>query len=202
MRAMIVRAVLLLSLGVGTLACKGDAPTTEPTTREPATSPPATSPPAIAPRPTRPQRVAKVPLGGGSSEIPGIVAAHNAERKRVGVAALAWSDRLAAHAQKWAEHLASRGCGLQHRPGNDAYGENLYWSSAASSAAAVVASWASEQVDYDRRTNTCRGVCGHYTQIVWRSTRSVGCGRARCGSSELWVCNYDPPGNFVGERPF
>jgi pathogenesis-related protein 1 len=30
----------------------------------------------------------------------------------------------------------------------------------------------------------------------------VGCGVARSGRTEVWVCNYDPPGNYVGERPY
>jgi len=45
-------------------------------------------------------------------------------------------------------------------------------------------------------------VCGHYTQIVWRDTKQVGCGVARDNRREIWVCNYDPPGNWVGHRPY
>jgi hypothetical protein len=25
---------------------------------------------------------------------------------------------------------------------------------------------------------------------------------ARCGNTEIWVCNYNPPGNWVGEKPY
>jgi PadR family transcriptional regulator len=49
---------------------------------------------------------------------------------------------------------------------------------------------------------SCRGVCGHYTQIVWSNTREVGCGVARDSNREVWVCNYNPPGNWIGERPY
>jgi hypothetical protein len=45
-------------------------------------------------------------------------------------------------------------------------------------------------------------VCGHYTQIVWRNTKSVGCAVARGKGVEVWVCNYDPPGNYAGQRPY
>lgn len=44
---------------------------------------------------------------------------------------------------------------------------------------------------------------GHYTQIVWHSTRFVGCGVSECGDDRaLWVCQYYPAGNWVSELPF
>ncbi|KAJ4535773.1 hypothetical protein HRR77_007717 [Exophiala dermatitidis] len=50
---------------------------------------------------------------------------------------------------------------------------------------------------------------GHFTQIVWKSTTSVGCYTADCTATGLQnvgsgvppyftVCNYSPPGNFIG----
>ena len=50
---------------------------------------------------------------------------------------------------------------------------------------------------------------GHFTQIVWKSTDSVGCYTADCSASGLanvgndvapyfTVCNYAPPGMFSG----
>jgi uncharacterized protein YkwD len=48
--------------------------------------------------------------------------------------------------------------------------------------------------------------CGHYTQIVWRDTLRVGCGVANCEAGsyhyEIWICNYDPPGNYKWEAPY
>jgi hypothetical protein len=83
------------------------------------------------------------------------------------------------------------------------YGENLFeMRGASASPAQVVAAWASESRNYDYNSNRCRGVCGHYTQIVWKDTKEVGCGVARGGGREVWVCNYDPPGNWAGKRPY
>jgi len=131
----------------------------------------------------------------------GMLAAHNAVRARVSIAPLVWSDRLAARAQDWANTLLSRGQ-FFHRP-NSPYGENLYRiTGAAAAAGQVVKAWAAEAQGYDYGSNRCRGVCGHYTQIVWSSTREVGCAVARGGAGEVWVCNYDPPGNWVGRRPW
>jgi hypothetical protein len=53
------------------------------------------------------------------------------------------------------------------------------------------------------------GEWGHFTQIVWKSSSSVGCYTADCSATGLvnagppippyfTVCNYEPAGNFVG----
>lgn len=127
--------------------------------------------------------------------------AHNVVRARVGDPPLAWSTRLAAAAHDWARRLIFNGT-FMHRPG-DAYGENLYTiSGGAVSAWQVVQTWTAEARYYDIRSETCAGVCGHYTQIVWRATRYVGCAVASDLVREVWVCEYDPPGNIVGYRPY
>jgi uncharacterized protein YkwD len=130
-----------------------------------------------------------------------MLAAHNAVRARVHVAPLVWSDRLAVRSQEWASTLLERGQ-FAHRP-NSPFGENLFEiTGAPATAARVVNDWAEESKNYDYASNRCSGVCGHYTQIVWAGTREVGCGVARGPNREVWVCNYDPPGNWVGRRPW
>lgn len=125
----------------------------------------------------------------------------NEIRVRVGVPPLVWSPQLAAAAQDWADHLIQTG-GFAHTP-NDPYGENLYEiDGATASPAQVVGAWADEARYYDVRTDSCTSVCGHYTQIVWRATRGVGCGVASAAGREIWVCEYDPPGNMIGHRPY
>lgn len=130
-----------------------------------------------------------------------MLTAHNEVRAQVGVSRLAWSERLASRAQDWAERLLKRRQ-FAHRP-NSNVGENLFEIRGASAAPVqVVKAWAAESRNYDYARNQCRGVCGHYTQIVWASTKEVGCAVARGGGREVWVCNYDPPGNWVGQRPY
>jgi uncharacterized protein YkwD len=132
-----------------------------------------------------------------------VVTAHNSIRDKVGVPRLAWSDELAQHAQQWADQLIASG-DFKHRT-DGSYGQNLFEISgtgASSSATEVVSAWAAESVDYQHETNSCKGVCGHYTQIVWRQTTSVGCGVARDTNREIWVCNYAPFGNVIGEKPY
>ena len=137
----------------------------------------------------------------GVSLADNMLAAHNAVRGRLGVPALVWSERLAGFAQEWANTLAARGQ-FFHRP-KSPYGENLFEITGASAAPVeVVNQWASESRNYQYRSNSCRGVCGHYTQIVWRDSKRVGCAAARSGRTEVWVCNYDPPGNWIGKYPY
>jgi hypothetical protein len=150
--------------------------------------------------------------GVGDVEPPGlegITDAHNAARASVDPPAsppippLAWSPDVAAVAQAYAEN-----CVFEHSD-ND-YGENLYATTGQATPQEVVGSWVSEVAFYDYEANTCSDVCGHYTQVVWAESLRLGCGFANCttgspfgsGGWQLWVCNYDPPGNFVGERPY
>ena len=163
----------------------------------------------------------QIVFAGESDEMQGITAEHNKVRRKVGAPDLTWADDLASYAQQWADHLAfERGCRMEHRPGTRAaqgkYGENLYWASAVLwtdgtlaeqlvTAEKVVDSWAREVENYSYETNSCEPgkVCGHYTQVVWQESKFIGCGRAVCGDkSQVWVCNYDPPGNVVGRKPY
>lgn len=121
---------------------------------------------------------------------------------------LKWSANLAQAAQAWANR-----CQWQHS-GTSGLGENLY--AAAPPAAVQTAAaqgWASEAPWYDYARNRCEPgkVCGHYTQMVWRDTRQMGCGIRDCSTGSpfqgfanwtLVVCNYTPPGNWAGQRPY
>lgn len=130
-----------------------------------------------------------------------MLAAHNAARTLVKTKPLVWSDRLAVNAQDWANLLITRQ-GLAHQK-KSKYGENMYeLSGGRATPEEVVKRWTAEAVDYDYKTNHCRTGCGHYTQVIWRNTKEVGCAVARRGNREIWVCEYSPPGNYVGEKPY
>ncbi len=146
--------------------------------------------------------------GGNSPMAAATVEAHARVRQTVGVGPLRWSPSLAQLAQNWAQQLCRRSrrgrVVLQHRP-SSRFGENLHWQGGGDppSVGDAVQSWANERTHYDPSTGRCvGGECGHYTQLVWRATTEVGCGAATCGSSHFTVCNYSPPGNFVGQRPY
>ncbi len=128
---------------------------------------------------------------------------HNQARAQLGVPPLTWSTSLENIARNWADSLLANGK-FEHSS-HSRYGENLFEIRGASaSPSEVVETWVNESRDFNSKTNTCRAraVCGHYTQVVWRNTREVGCAVARGKGREVWVCEYDPPGNYVGERPY
>ena len=137
----------------------------------------------------------------GSSQEKEMLAAHNAVRKRVGVPPLVWSAQLAKAAGTWAQTLAGNGK-FEHQKRNP-YGENLFQAmGTTASPTEVVDSWAEEAKNYKYEKNSCSGTCGHYTQIVWRGTKEVGCASATSGNRQVWACEYNPPGNYVGQRPY
>lgn len=140
-----------------------------------------------------------------------VVERHNYWRAKLGIGPVKWSDELARFAQEWANELARRGCNtLEHRPYNgkfaQKYGENIYMSQGMSNTPTlVIDDFAAEQQCFDHKTQTCKnscGICGHYTQIIWEKTTEVGCAMVRCGDTEIWVCNYNPPGNYSGQKPY
>ena len=53
-------------------------------------------------------------------------------------------------------------------------------------------------------------VVGHYTQIIWRSTRQLGAAQLTFELADdhatrhyvAIICNYDPPGNRHGQQPY
>jgi hypothetical protein len=126
---------------------------------------------------------------------------------------LVWDCSLAVSAQAWADT-----CPAGHNPALNAnnQGENIWGSSSSTIAMVgdVVKLWAKEgPPNYVYSTNYCFGAeytisnfqCGHYTQIVWRTTTNVGCGYVTgCGagafSPQTWVCDFSPAGNIYNQK--
>jgi len=133
-----------------------------------------------------------------------VLKAHNDFRALKGLAPLTYNVDAETFAQNYVDTGA---CPMDHS-GSDTYGENLYWSGGiATSLVPAINSWHSEEPDWSCQNNNCKSgaMCGHYTQVMWNNTQSVGCGlRTTCtGQYDTMIsCNYYPPGNYVGQRPF
>ncbi|KAG5895331.1 hypothetical protein JTB14_000601 [Gonioctena quinquepunctata] len=131
---------------------------------------------------------------------------HNVYRQRHAAPPLTMSSELCHLAQTWANHLAHSnrfyyrndrdiGQNLFCRPSNglvqEVTGQEVatYWYSAV------------RQYDYGKEPDCLHTNvnAGHFTQIVWVSTRYCGVGKARsrCGKIVV-VAHYLPPGNISG----
>jgi len=129
-----------------------------------------------------------------------ILTSHNYERGLVCSPDLTWDAELAIIAQTYSEK-----CVMAHNTValSKGLGENLYGGSFNGiTPVYAVYSWASERSKWNCGTSTCCSAgTGHYTQLVWNTTRQIGCGATNCvfggGTVRmLWVvCNYYPAGN-------
>ncbi|KAM7258679.1 hypothetical protein ACFE04_014420 [Oxalis oulophora] len=126
---------------------------------------------------------------------------HNTARSQVGVGGMQWSTSLANYAQNYISKLKGS-CKMVHSGGP--YGENLAWGSYDMSGKEAVNLWVAEKPKYNYNLNKCiGGECGHYTQVVWRNSIRLGCAKVACNNGGTIIsCNYDPPGNYVNERPY
>ena len=112
----------------------------------------------------------------GDTRLNGMITAHNVQRANAmpvptpALPAMTWATDLATAAQTYADK-----CIFEHDAANS-WGENLYanWPAGSADAQAVVEDWAGEKSDYNYANNSCTGMCGHYTQVVWRSSTEVG----------------------------
>jgi len=136
-------------------------------------------------------------------EIKLLVDRHNFWRADVGLDKISYSQEVAKESYKWAIRLKKQGCAFKHS--KTALGENLFKGTLGYyTAGDAVDAWGGEKSDYNYNKNKCKSgkMCGHYTQLVWKNTTEFGCAKNICKGDVTWVCNYNPPGNWVGEKPY
>lgn len=131
------------------------------------------------------------------------VGLHNAARKVSGAAPVGWDDEIAQAAQCWANR-----CRFEHSH-TDNIGENIATGSGTSYGIVnAVDDWWEEYKMW-RPGMGFGEATGHFTQMVWKTTKNIGCGVARCPSSQMGlggtfrnsifvVCQYYPAGNVIG----
>ncbi|KAI9833443.1 MAG: hypothetical protein M1819_003601 [Sarea resinae] len=131
----------------------------------------------------------------------------NVYRAQHSAANLTWNATLADTASEWAKK-----CLWSHS--GDSPGENLAEGYANTTAA--VEAWGNERSAYSWSHPRFSEKTGHFTQLVWKNTTSVGCAAVWCSSSsggkarrsggpaQNWylVCEYWPRGNVQGEYKY
>jgi hypothetical protein len=141
-----------------------------------------------------------------------LLAGHNRERAAMGIPPLAWNELLARDAGLYAAHLTKVGY-LVHSVDDpaetDPQGENL-WAGTRGyyGPEQMVGLWVDEKKDFKAGIFPNNSLSGdlenvaHYTQVVWRSSRAVGCAVAHGIEDDFLVCRYSEGGNVIGEAPF
>ncbi|KAF5020801.1 hypothetical protein F66182_7161 [Fusarium sp. NRRL 66182] len=118
----------------------------------------------------------------------------NFYREEHNASALTWNETLEEFATDYLDD--NEDCVFEHSGGP--YGENLaigYPNSTSS-----VEAWGDEREEYDFDAAEFSEETGHFTQLVWKETTDVGCGRRLCGERGWYlVCEYWPRGNVEGQ---
>jgi uncharacterized protein YkwD len=122
---------------------------------------------------------------------------HNDYRAQHCVPALTWSAELAASAQRWADQ-----CWIGHDKSRGRVSENLAWGGDRTANSAVDA-WYKEVDRYNYSKPVFAASTGHFTNMIWKNTKQIGCGVSKCylGTVRVWVCRYSPQGNWAGQFP-
>ena len=167
-------------------------------------SPPPTPPPPVT-------------SGLPPAEWADMLKAHNDARAGHCAAPLTWNAQLAAEAQAYADQCnltqhGSSGENLADFTAHDDKGNPIL--PAASNAQAFQKAWYCELNNYvfaapvftpGFTQNCAPPVNGHFTQVVWKDTRQLGCGKATCTIGGVkgthWVCRYLPAGNVNATDP-
>ncbi len=86
------------------------------------------------------------------------------------------------------------------------YGENLFQGTAGYySAVDAAKGWESEKKDYRGGVLTAIELASGrplHADGLARHDHQLGCGEAVCNKTLIVACNYDPPGNYIGRRPY
>ena len=139
-----------------------------------------------------------------------IVRKHNALRAQQGASdmeMMMWSESLAAKAAEtvtkceWYDMYDTSV--PQHR------GQNVFMMiSDKFKMVEIIEQWYNETTNYDYDTG-CTDMCSHYIQVVWATSRQIGCAYHICKSkyapfrnAQFFSCNYLPAENFLGQKPF
>ncbi|OJU19652.1 MULTISPECIES: CAP domain-containing protein [unclassified Sphingomonas] len=157
-------------------------------------------------------RLSEAPAPRGAALLRSVMLrGHNGARGALGLAPLAWDDSLADAARDYAGEMARTGrfAHAEQPQGMGRQGENLWMGTRdAYRYDEMLGHWLAERRDYVNlptpgfsRTGRWQDV-SHYSEIVWRGARRIGCAVASDRRNDFLVCRYSPPGNVVGETAY
>ncbi|KAG0249822.1 hypothetical protein DFQ27_009768, partial [Actinomortierella ambigua] len=144
-------------------------------------------------KPTKPKMPTKpttptTPKAGFEQQI---LDAHNQYRAIHKAPPLVWDPKAATHGNNWIQ-----ACQFKHSQ-NRQFGENLAYGY--KDFPTAIKAWYDEERLYNYNNPSFSMATGHFTQVVWKSTKAVGCAVKYCdGYRSMYICNYSPPGNMMG----
>lgn len=126
----------------------------------------------------------------------------NQYRKAHQVPDLIWDDNISLYSQEWSNYLLSNNV-FQHS-GSSLYGENLayfkgYGEDPMTLIKLSIDMWYQEIKDYDFTNPGFRSTTGHFTCLVWKSSKKLGMGISISNNTAVISFNTSPPGNILGE---
>lgn len=133
---------------------------------------------------------------------------HNGYRANHRAPRLKWNNTLQVSAQRWADNCKFAHANQNNLAFSQRYGENLYAifgrSTPSEALTNAAKTWYNEYNEYKYYDYSRPGFSpstGHFTQMIWVQTKSIGCGTKYCpqNSMRIVVCRYYPPGNVLNE---
>lgn len=115
---------------------------------------------------------------------------HNKCRLAAGVDDIKWDKDIAIDAKEYATVL-SESCEFKHSKDliKMNQGENLFWTSSKDD----------RDYGYISTETWCKqplSGTNHHTQVVWPTSKLLGCAKVRGDCGTTVVCRYSPPGNY------
>jgi len=132
----------------------------------------------------------KKPTAKLTKEEQTILDTHNKFRALHQAPPLTWNAKSADFGNNWIQ-----ACNFAHSRGP--HGENL--AAGYKDFKSAITAWYDEVKMYNYNQPGFTGATGHFTQVVWKSTKQVGCAKKFCKSKNwtIYICEYDAPGNIV-----
>ncbi|XP_037532902.1 GLI pathogenesis-related 2, like [Nematolebias whitei] len=133
-----------------------------------------------------------------------LLQSHNEYRRKHQAPPLKLSGKLSREAARYAESLASTRI-LKHseESSRGSCGENLAWASYDQTGKDVAARWYDEVKNYNFSHPGFSSGTGHFTAMVWKSSKELGVGKASASDgSSFVVARYFPAGNITNKGHF
>ncbi|CAL1611214.1 unnamed protein product [Knipowitschia caucasica] len=133
-----------------------------------------------------------------------LLQSHNDYRRKHQAPPLKLSNKISKEATRYAESLASTRI-LKHsvESTRGSCGENLAWASYDQSGKDVTDRWYDEVKNYNFKRPGFSSGTGHFTAMVWKSSKKLGVGKASAeDGSTFVVARYSPAGNITNQGHF